>query len=218
MSDLAFSVIDARCEPYAAAPTLLLRLRIEETGGGKVQAVALRAQVQIDPRKRRYSPDEEERLPDLFGEPQRWGQTLRTLLWAQVSLTVPGFQGATEVDLPLPCTYDVEVGAAKYLQALCGGEIPLQILFSGTIFSETEGVLRVDQIPWEREVGYRLPARVWQEVMDRYFPGSAWIKVQRETLDALQRFKGRHSLASWDDVIEKLLREAPVRDEEEEPV
>jgi hypothetical protein len=217
VSDLSFEIIGSRCELYAATPTLMLRLRITEAGGGKVHSVALRTQVQIDPRRRNYSQDEVERLPDLFGPPQRWGETLRSLLWGHVPLMVPGFVGSTEIDLPLLCTYDFEVGAAKYLLSLDDGEIPLNVLFSGSVFSDEGGNLRIDQVPWEREAAFRLPVKIWREVMDRYFPGTAWMRVTRQTLDALQRFKGRRALASWDEVIEALLVEAHETKKEKEP-
>jgi hypothetical protein len=217
MSDLSFEVAGARCEPYAASPTLLLRLRIREGSGRAIHSISLRAQVQIDPRRRPYSGEEADLLPDLFGPRERWAETLRSLVWAHVSVMVPGFVGTTEVDLPLPCTYDFEVGAAKYLLALQDGDIPLHLLFSGSVFAEEDRALRVDLIPWEKEATFQLPVPVWREVMDRYFPGTAWMKVSRDTLAALQRYKGRMALASWDEVIETLLERVSDPEKEEKP-
>lgn len=136
MSKLSFTVLGARAEPYAAGPTLVFRLQITETSGERIHAIALRCQIQIEPRRRRYSPTEEERLLELFGEPQRWGDTLRTVLWTHASLMVPGFRESAEVDLPVTCTYDFEVAGAKYFHALDDGEIPLLLLFSGTVFAK----------------------------------------------------------------------------------
>jgi hypothetical protein len=173
--------------------------------------VALRCQVQIEPRQRRYSPAEQARLLELFGEPPRWGETLKTVLWTQTSAMVPGFRSQTAVDLPLVCTYDFEVAAAKYFHALDEGDVPLRFLFSGTVFVQGEVGLSVEPVPWHKEAAYRLPVRVWRDLMDRYYPGSAWIRLRRESFDALHRFKGERALPTWDEAIDALLREARER-------
>ena len=212
MSDLAFTIIDARVEPYAVIPTLLFRLQISESSGERIHAIALRSQIQVEPRQRCYSHHEEDLLIELFGAPDRWSGTLRSLLWTQASLMVPGFEGTTVIDLPITCTYDFEVVAAKYLEALEDGEVPLLFLFSGTIFARGQLGFSVEQVPWEKEAKYRLPVRLWRDLMDRYFPGSAWIRLRRDSFDALYRFKGRHALLTWDDAIETLLNEAVDKD------
>src|SRR4029453_18283308 len=51
-------------------------------------------------------------------------------------------------------------------------------------------------------------ASVWREIMDRFSPGSGWIRVRRDTLDALQRFKAVRALPTWDDALEALFKEA----------
>src|SRR5437588_5013331 len=112
----------------------MLRLRICEAGGEQIHGILLRCQIRIEPRRRRYTEGEQEQLYDLFGEPQRWGDTVKTLLWTHVALMVPGFEGQAEIDLPLPCSYDFEVAGSKYFQALEDGDIPLLLLFSRTIF------------------------------------------------------------------------------------
>jgi hypothetical protein len=208
MGKLSFKVLDARAERYAAVPTIVFRLRIDETSGEQIHAIALRCQIQIEPRRRVYSAGEESRLYELFGEPQRWGETLRTVLWMHATLMVPGFRGGTEVDLPVTCTYDFEVAAAKYFHALDDGEIPLLLLFSGTVFARGQTGFSVQQISWENEAAYRLPVRLWREVMDLYFPGSAWIRLRLDNFNALHHFKGSRALPTWDDAIEALLKQA----------
>jgi hypothetical protein len=208
MTELVFDVVDARADRYAAVPTLQLKLRISETSGAQVHAIALRCQIRIEPQRRRYSPEEADGLLELFGEPARWGDTLRPMQFATVSLMVPGFAGSVEVDLPVPCTYDFEVAAAKYLHALGDGEVPLLLLFSGTVFTERPGGFSVTQVPWHKEASYRLPVAVWREVMDRFFPNSGWIRMRRDTLDALQRYKATRALPTWDDALEALFKEA----------
>ncbi|HKE16628.1 MAG TPA: DUF6084 family protein, partial [Kofleriaceae bacterium] len=170
--------------------------------------IALRCQIRIEPQRRRYTPTEEERLAELFGDTARWGDTLRPFLWTHVTTIVSGFTGATEVELPVPVTYDLEVAASNYFQALEGGDIPALFLFSGTVFLRGSAGLRVEQVPWDKEVSHRLPMQVWRDLMDAYFPGCGWLRLRRETLDGLQRAKVRRALASWDDVMVALMRDA----------
>jgi hypothetical protein len=141
----------------------------------------------------------------LFASPERWSTTVRPLLWTHITALVPAFEGTTEIDLPVACTYDFEVVAAKYLQALDEGEIPLLLLFSGTVFAKAENGFRVEQVPWEKEAATRLPLTIWRDLMDAYFPGYTWLRLRRESLDALQRFKAERALLTWDDVVGALL-------------
>ncbi|MEU7898111.1 DUF6084 family protein [Nonomuraea sp. NPDC049152] len=208
MTDLGFTCLDARADRFAAAPTLRFPLRITEADGGAVHALALRCQIRIEPQRRRYSGAESELLADLFGAPSRWGETLRPLQFAIVSTMVPGFTGVTEVDLPVPVTYDLEVAAGKYFAALDDGEIPLLLLFSGTVFARTPTGFSVEQVPWDRETRHRLPVSVWRELMDRYFPGEGWLRLRTDTLRGLHRFKSAQALATWDDTMEALLARA----------
>jgi hypothetical protein len=205
VSDLAFTVLDIGPEPYAAAPNLLARLRITESTGEPVHTIALRCQVQIDPRRRAYSGQEKTDLADLFGAPSRWGETLRPVQWMQTSTMVPGFTGAVEVNLPLPCTYDFDVAAAKYLQTLDGDDVPLTLLFNGTVFTRGVSGFGVEQIPWHLEASYRMPVRVWRELMDAHFPNTGWIRLDRETLRRLGRFRSARALTDWGQVFDALL-------------
>jgi hypothetical protein len=205
VTDLAFSVLDISPEPYAAAPNLFARLRITDAGGEPIHAIALRCQVHIEPRRRAYTGEEKTDLADLFGAPARWGETLRPVLWTQTSTMVPGFIGSVDVDLPLPCTYDFDVAAAKYLRALAGDDVPLNLLFSGTVFTRGETGFAVEQIPWHLEASYRMPIRVWRELMDAHFPNSGWIRLDRETLRRLGRFRSERALTDWSQVFDVLL-------------
>jgi Family of unknown function (DUF6084) len=208
MAELAFECTGARADRYALAPSMSFVLRVAETTGQRVDAIALRCQLRIEPARRRYSDAEAERLNDLFGDTQRWSDTLRPLQFTTVSVMVPGFTGSTELELPVPLSYDLEVGSARYFAGLDAGEIPLLLLFSGTVFAVAEGRLSVQQVPWSKEASYRLPVSVWREAIEAHFPGSAWIKMTRQTLDELQRFKARQALPTWDATIAALLARA----------
>ena len=208
MSPVSFEVIGARVEPYAAVPTLVLRLRITAADGTPVHAIALRSQIMIEPKRRHYQHDEEQRLTELFGETPRWGDTLRPFLWTNVSLTVSGFTGHTEIDLPITCTYDFEIAAAKYMHSLDDGEIPIVAMFSGTVFGKGAAGLSAAPVSWSEEASYRLPVALWRDMMNLYFPNTGWLRLRRETLDALQRYKSRRALLTWDETFERLLKEA----------
>jgi hypothetical protein len=200
--------LSSQPDPYAAVPTILLRLRIEAAESEPVHAMALKAQIRIEPQRRRYSPEEEARLLELFGEAPQWGESLRPFLWTHVSTTVAEFAGSVEIDLPVPCTYDFEVAAAKYLHSIGDGEIPIVLLFNGTVFSYRDGGLVVQPVPWNIEAEHRLPVAVWRSTMDGFFPGSGWIRLRRETIDALTAYKAQRALTSWEDAFEQLLKEA----------
>jgi len=205
--DMIFGVEGVRPVPRAAVPMLAFRLHIRETRGAAIHAILLRFQLQIEPRRRRHTSEEQDRLVDVFSLPERWNETLHSLIWTQATINVPPFESATAVEVPVACTYDFEVTAAKYLAALEGGEIPLRFLFSGTVFVKSPSGFVVQQVPWDREAMCRMPVAVWREAMDAYFPDCAWIRVNRETLGALQRFRAKNGLASWDETIEMMLGE-----------
>jgi hypothetical protein len=205
---LKFTIVDARPSAQTAAPSITFRLNVDELSHKPIHAIALRCQVRIDPRGRRYSSEEKTRLYELFGDPSQWDRALQLVTWAHTTALVPAFAGQVEIDLPVPCTYDLEIAATKYLHAIRDGDVPLVFLFSGTAFSahsESSG-LSVEPVPWDREASYRLPASVWQSTMDRFFPGGGWMRVSRETLDRLQEFRGRNAIVSWDDTIDRLLQ------------
>lgn len=207
MPDLTFKIEGAEAVPFAASPLLALKLRIRSADTEEqIHTVTLRCQIQIEASRRTYKSSEQDRLLDLFGEPGRWSQTLRSMLWSNVTLVVPPFTGTTLVDLLVPCTFDFNVAAAKYFAGLENGEVPLCLLFSGSIFYEaSEGLLQVAQIPWDRETTYRLPVRVWQEMMDIYYPNSAWLCLRRDVFDRLNLYKMRRGIPTWEQTLESML-------------
>jgi hypothetical protein len=190
----------------SAAPTLRFALRLD-AGGAAVRAAMLGVQVQIAAARRRYDAAEQAQLADLFGAPERWGETLRTLPWLQATLVVPPFEGATMAHLDVPCTYDFEVAAARYLAGLRDGAVPLELLLSGTVFHAAEdGRVQMTRIAWDRELTCRLPVRAWREAVDQHFPRQAWLRLDRAAFDRLAAYRARHALPSWEAVVEELLR------------
>ncbi len=211
MPDLHFRVDGAEPQRFSAEPILQFKLSLAEAvapGAEQtpIHAVALRCQVRIEPARRSYELPEKDRLLDLFGTPERWGQTLRPMLWTHVGTVVPPFTGSCTVDLPVPCSFDFNLAATKYFAALEAGEIPLCFLFSGTIFYEADdGALQVTQISWEKEATFRLPAATWRGLMDLHYGNTAWLCLRRDVFDQLAEFKSRRGLTTWDAALERLL-------------
>ncbi len=205
MSAYSFDVVDIFAEPYAADPQLTARLRIQESTGETIHAIALRCQVRIEPQRRPYEEADETGLRALFGDRDRWAQTLKPFLWMQCSAMVQGFTNITEVDLPLPCTYDFDVTGSRYLHAVGDGTIPLVLLFSGTVFTKGIHGFGVQQVPWDCEANYQLPVAVWKQMMASYFPNTGWIRLDHDVLTELADFKSTHGLTSWEETVQTLL-------------
>lgn len=204
-SPLSFAVADIRPEPYTVTPTLMARVAIQAEEPTPVHAIALRAQVRLEPHRRAYNDDEAAGLLDLFGPRERWHETQRSFLWLQCATMVSGFTGETEVDLPLPCSYDFEVAAAKYLHALGSGTVPLVFLFSGTVFFAGDKGFAVQQVPWDRDDTHDMPVAVWRELMGAHFPGAGWVRLSRTTMDTLSAVKAERGLLTFDDTVSGLL-------------
>lgn len=214
MPELSIQAAGAKMVPYAAVPTIAFQLQIANAVRDEsIHNIVLRCQVQIEVTRRSYGPGEQARLRDLFGHPERWGQTLRNLLWTHASVVVPAFEGMnTAVDMPIPCTFDFNVASTKYFEGLEGGAIPLIMLFSGTVFYGSEdNPLQVAPISWELEARTILLVETWREMMAHYYPKSAWLNLHRDTFDRLYQFKIDRGIPTWEQALEQLLAEEMVR-------
>ena len=205
MPDLHFQVEDAFPTPNAAVPQLTFKVLITNREPEPIHSIALRAQVQIEPVRRRYTPAEQERLQELFGEPERWSKSVHPLLWTNANVTVTAFTGSTVIDIPVPCTFDFNVAITKYIYGLEGGELPISLLFSGTVFHAGPVGLQIAQIPWDRETSYKLPIRAWKEMMDQHYPNTAWLCIERDVFDRLAEYKARNNIATWEQALERAL-------------
>jgi hypothetical protein len=205
--DLRLTIEGAEAVQYAAAPLLVFKVRIANNPGDEIiHTVALRAQIQIEATRRKYDASEQARLLDLFGEPDRWGQTLRSMLWTHVSVVVPRFTGSTLADVSVPCTFDFNVAATKYFHGVTDGDLPLCFQFSGTVFYQGgDETLQVAPISWDNEAKYQLPVKVWKDLMDAYYPNSAWLALQRDTFEKLYQYKVREGIPTWEEVLERAL-------------
>ncbi len=206
MPELDFAVVGAEPERFAAAPQINLKVRVSNLEPrARIRNVMLQCQVRIDAVRRRYSAEEQSALVELFGEPDRWSRTLQSLLWAHTSALVPAFDDTCQVALPLPCTFDFNVAATKYFHGLAEGEVPLLLLFSGTVFFDEGEGLQIAQIAWTKEARYAMPVATWQSLMSHHYPDSAWLRLPRGLFERLREYRQRHGLTSSDDALARLL-------------
>jgi hypothetical protein len=206
MPDLQFRVEKAEVVPRAASPLLSFQLEITNTGGEAIHTIVLRCQIQIEAARRHYNSDDQGRLLDLFGEPSRWSQTLRSMHWTHAQLVVPSFSDRIATQLHVPCTFDFNVAATKYFHALENGEVPLFLLFSGSVFYEgPEGLLQVAPIPWDKEARFRLPVQLWREMMDAYYPNTVWLCLRSDAFERLNQFKILQGIPTWEQALEALV-------------
>ena len=207
MPDLSFQVEGAEVAARSASPLLLFKLRLTNSDPNQIiHTVALRCQIQLEVTRRKYTPDDQARLRDLFDEPIRWGQTLKTLLWTHASVVAPSFQGTTVADIPVPCTFDFNVAATKYFHGLADGEVPVCLQFSGTVFyAAPEGGLQVAPISWDKEARFRLPVKVWRDMMETYYPNSAWLCLHKDAFERLYQYKVRRGIPTWEEALESII-------------
>lgn len=203
-----FAVTGAEHIPFAAAPTMVFRGLATEPQGMEVQSIALTAQVMIDPARRGYDPETRERLAELFGPPASWAPSTSGLAWARVAAGVPGFTGSAAFTLEVPCTYDLEVAAAKYFYAVHDGLVPLSFHFNGNVFyREEHGRLMVVPVSWSSTAQYSMPVATWRAMIAEHYPGGGWIRVDTATLAALNDRRAARGLGSFDACVRELLEQ-----------
>jgi hypothetical protein len=204
-----FEILGATWVPDTSAPMIRFDLRAGEPSGREVFTIALTAQINVDPALRSYDPETRERLVELFGEPDRWPATTHSFLWAHASCLVPSFVGETKFSLTVPCTYDLELAAARYFCGIRDGEIPLSFHFTGSILHRgPDGRVQVILVPWSCSSQWKMPISTWREMMDYFYPNGAWACLHSDTADALTKLKTERGLPSIDAAITMLLREA----------
>lgn len=203
---LRFAIVGAERVEHVAVPTLAFALEVRATGVEDIRSLLLDVQLQIGARRRGYDEATHDRLFELFGPVSAWGSTLQNLLWTRMTRVVPPFHGSTVVDLPVVCTYDLEVAASRYLDALGDGEVPLEFLFTGAVFyAGPGGALQTVRIPWDAEAQFALPVATWRATMDAHFPHSAWLRLDRDAFGRLAAYKSRNALPSWEAALDALL-------------
>jgi hypothetical protein len=190
-----FTITGAEHVAFAAAPTMAFTLAAHDPSGIEIQSISLSVQVMIDPARRGYDSETRERLAELFGPPATWTPSTQGLSWARVAAVVPGFSAQTAFSVELPCTYDLEVAAAKYFYALRDGVVPLSFHFYGTIFyTALGGRLQMTPVPWSTSAQFGMPVAAWRAMIDEHYPGGGWIRLDEHTLAALNARRAQRGL------------------------
>ncbi len=199
LTELVFDCIDVRADPYAAGPSLGFQLRIAETTGVRVHAHRAAVPDQDRAERRRYTPGRGRaaqrpvrRHRALGGDPQAASVRQRRGDGAEL------YRRHRGRPVPSRCSYDLEIAATSYFHALDEDDIPLLLLFSGTIFTRRQPASALRQVPWRKEATYRLPVTEWRATMDAFFPNSGWLRLRLDTLEALGAFKTARALPTWD--------------------
>jgi hypothetical protein len=204
MVELDFRIEDVEVERFALTPTLLFGLRI--LARAPIRNIALRCQIRIEPTRRGYEAEDQERLSELFGEKQRWGQTLRSFLWDHVDVPVPAFEGECRLKMPVACSHDFNIAATKYFYGLGDGDVPLSFLLSGAVFyDDADGRLQIGQIAWSSEANFALPVATWQALMAQYYPETTWLRIRHDLFDRLYRYKREKGFTDWEQTLDSLI-------------
>ncbi len=137
-----FRCNSAEACPFAAAPTIAFRLTLTNATPSQIIRVSLSApRSMIEAPKPPLRRDERERLRDLFGEPAAGPDAAPYALDPHLQPRPGLFRSSIDVDLPVACTFDFNVAAAKYFHALERGMCRSFFQFSGTMFYRSaEGV------------------------------------------------------------------------------
>ncbi|MDA3625213.1 DUF6084 family protein [Saccharopolyspora sp. WRP15-2] len=203
--ELSFAITGAEPARLTAVPALHFELDIHRTSGGPVRSITLTTAIRIAPARRRYERAERDELAELFGAPQRWATTLRPLPWTRLTTVVGPFTDRVAVPLPVACTDDVELAVAKYFHAVRSGPVPLDFLFSGTIFHlGPDERLRTTQIDWSQEATFELAAQRWHEALG----DTRWVRITRSSFSRLHDYRRARAFGTWDEAIASLLRDA----------
>jgi hypothetical protein len=203
-----FWVLDAEARPHTAAPTLRFRMRIRDHSDAEIYTVALATQIHLDAVDRPHDDATREALRDVFGEPERWGDTARGVMWAKVDTLVPSFTGSASFDLEVPCSSDLELATSRYFEAVPDGVAPLSFHFNGKVFYRgAQDRMQLSMVPWHATAQFKLPIETWREAMGTR---GGLVRVSSDTFAALREYRLERGLPSLDASVADLLDGARV--------
>ena len=209
MPEVRFRTLAVEPVSFAASPLIALQIAVRTAAPGqRVDSILLRCAVRIEAGRRRHDARERQRLDELFGGESVWARSPKSLLWTNATVVVPGFEDSTTFTLELPCSYDLASAASKYLHGIEGGDVPITVQFSGTLFYPTPEGLQIAQIPWDREAPFDLPVAHFSRVIDAHFPNAAILSLRRDVFERLNRYRREQGLLAWEPAIERLLAHA----------
>lgn len=198
-----FWVLDCVPVPHTAAPTLSFKLRVKDGSGLEVYTVALTAQIHLEASSRAHAHDVRQGLQDVFGEPERWNDTARSVIWAKRDVLVPSFTGSTSFELELPCSTDLELATTRYFEAVEDGEAPLAFHFSGSVFYRAEhDRMQLTMVPWHSTAQFRLPLATWRKAVGER---GGLVRVSGEAFAELKQFQHERGLPSLGAAVSELV-------------
>jgi hypothetical protein len=139
----------------------VLRFSLAALAESPVQAIALRAQVMIEPAVRVYDDGERAALEPLFGTPERWGSTTQPFLLGHGEADVDAFETTATFSLDVPFPAQSEASPVAYLQALDGGDVALALHFTGRLHRGS-GIV---QISWDECARLRVPVATFAPLL-----------------------------------------------------
>lgn len=66
--------------------------------------------------------------------------------------------------------------------------------------------MQVSLISWEKEARFGMPVKLWREMMDSYYPNTAWLCLRRDIFERVYEYKVRHGIATWEQALENMLQ------------
>jgi hypothetical protein len=211
--EMTFEVLGAAHEPFAAQPTLRFELSASEPSDRPIYAISLTAQINFDPARRAYDDKTREDLFELFGSPERWPSTTRSFLWCHATTLVHSFTGATTFAMQVPCTADLEVVASRYIEALPDGDVPLSFHFTGRVlYAGAERQVQVVHLAWSTSAQFRMPVKVWKDMIKHHHGESRFALLHDDTLHDLLKYKRERGLHSLDACVLDLLERVPAEE------
>ena len=64
------------------------------------------------------------------------------------------------------------------------------------------------RFPGTRRSASVCQVKVWKDLMDAYYPGIAWLCLERDAFDRLYQYKVERGIPTWEQALESLLRAA----------
>ncbi len=72
-------------------------------------------------------------------------------------------------------------------------------------YQDDSGSLQVAPISWDKEAKFKLPVRTWRELIEAYYPNSAWLSLRKDVFDRLYQYKVRFGIPTWEQTLERVL-------------
>ena len=213
MLDLNFTVETAEAEPHAAAPLLIFKLRIAQTVTAQepttIPAIALSARSALSRLAAATPPTKRKSCSTCSARARDGGKLSAVRFGPMPALSyrhLPAKRSSTCRSRVRSISTSRRPSISTRWQTVkCPSACSSAARFSTPI--ET-AILQVSQIPWEKEASFRLPVQVWKNMMELYYPKSAWLCLERDTFDRLYRYKSSRGLPTWEQAIDMLIDSA----------